>query len=167
MRVPNVLKYQFTDNFNLKVSDACCLKIKEEPLKNWQKQNGYKHKILGLMAEEGGRRSTQAKCQSFRGDSLTFNPLIKVTNDWLDWFIKTYNIELCALYYPPYNFTRTGCKGCPYSLRLAEQLAVMAQYFPEEYKQTLAIWQPVYKEYRRINYRLKQYDAIALDLKGD
>lgn len=70
-------------------------------------------------------------------------------------FIKLNKIRLCELYYPPYNFKRSGCKGCPYSLNLQNQLDVMAQYMPEELKQCEAIWKPVYDEYRRIGYRLK------------
>ena len=65
------------------------------------------------------------------------------------------NIKLCNLYYHPYNFKRTGCKGCPYSINLQEQLEVMEKYFPFEYKQCKFVWKPVYDEYIRIGYRLK------------
>lgn len=29
------------------------------------------------------------------------------------------------LYYPPFNFKRTGCRGCPYALELQKQLEIM------------------------------------------
>lgn len=74
---------------------------------------------------------------------------------WLDEFIRQNKIRLCELYYPPYNFKRSGCKGCPYALDLQNQLEIMAQYLPEERKQCELIWGKVYNGYRRIKYRLK------------
>ncbi len=61
------------------------------------------------------------------------------------------------MYKPPYNFKRTGCKGCPFALTLQEQLETMFKLLPNEYKQCLHLWKPVYDEYIRIGYRLKEY----------
>lgn len=76
--------------------------------------------------------------------------------DWIDWFIGKYNIELCELYYPPFNFKRTGCKGCPFAVDLQEQLDKMERLLPAEKKQCEILWKPVYEEYRRIGYRLRK-----------
>ena len=85
--------------------------------------------------------------------------------------IKERNIKLCKLYYHPYNFKRTGCVGCPYSVDLQDQLEIMEKYFPSERKQCELIWKPVYDEYRRIGYRLrkkKDYEQISIfDLLED
>lgn len=72
----------------------------------------------------------------------------------MEWFIKEYDIKLCELYYPPYNFKRTGCKGCPYSIQLQEQLDTMEMFLPKEKQQCEYIWKPIYEEYRRLKYRL-------------
>ena len=80
----------------------------------------------------------------------------------MEWYIKQKDIKLCKLYYPPYNFNRTGCKGCPYSLQLQKQLEVMARLLPNERKQCELIWKPVYEEYRRIGYRLDKYEQGKL-----
>lgn len=104
---------------------------------------------------EGGNRS-RLGCTIFKSSKLwAFHPLAPLPDQWLDWFIAQNNIELCELYYPPYNFKRTGCKGCPYALELQEELNVMRIYLPNEYRQCEIIWKPVYDEYRRIGYRLK------------
>lgn len=87
---------------------------------------------------------------------VKFHPLLVVDEEWSKLFIKINNIELCKLYYPPYNFKRTGCKGCPFSLDLQEQLDVMSDLLPIEKKQCEIIWRPIYEEYRRIGYRLKK-----------
>jgi hypothetical protein len=66
-----------------------------------------------------------------------------------------YDISLCKLYQSPYNFKRTGCKGCPFSVDLAKQLDKLEALLPTEKKQCEIIWKPVYEEYRKIGYRLK------------
>ena len=71
-------------------------------------------------------------------------------------------IEICDLYKPPFNFKRTGCKGCPFSLDLQEQLSIMELYMPNERKQCELIWDKVYDEYRRIGYRLKKNEQGKL-----
>lgn len=93
---------------------------------------------------------------------VRFHPLLKVDENWENWFIQKYNIKLCKLYYEPYNFKRTGCKGCPYSLDLQEQLETMEKHLPNERKQCEYIWKPIYDEYRRIGYRLDKEEQLKL-----
>lgn len=152
---PAILKYQFSKDFNLKISDKCCRRLKEDPLKEWQKENNKPYGILGLMREEGGRREN-AVCLAFNGDDLkNFQPLVAITKEWEEWFIKAYNVKICAIYYPPYSLKRTGCKGCPFAPDLQSQLDMFEKFFPNERKQCEIIWKPVYDEYRRLGYRLK------------
>jgi 3'-phosphoadenosine 5'-phosphosulfate sulfotransferase (PAPS reductase)/FAD synthetase len=152
-RCPKMLVYQFTEKFKIPVSQGCCNRLKKEPLHKWQKENGYKYGIVGIMATEGGQRE-KAQCLAFKGDKLkNFQPLAPLNKEWEDWYIKERNIRLCKLYYPPYNFTRTGCKGCPYNLTLQRELDTLDKYFPAERKQCEYIWKPIYEEYRRIGYR--------------
>ena len=162
LRVPKILLYQFNQDFKLKVSDQCCVEFKEKPLKQWQKENRKPYKILGLMAEEGGRRS-RTECVAFKGNKLSsFHPMAKVTKEWEEWFIREYNIRLCELYYPPYSFARTGCKGCPYNIHIQEELELLEKYLPNERKQCEYLWKPVYEEYRRIGYRLNDEEQLKL-----
>lgn len=88
--------------------------------------------------------------------------ILVISEEWQEWFIQRENIELCKLYYEPYSFARTGCKGCPFALDLQEQLGTMAKYLPAERKQCEFIWKPVYDEYRRLGYRLKPYESEKL-----
>jgi 3'-phosphoadenosine 5'-phosphosulfate sulfotransferase (PAPS reductase)/FAD synthetase len=131
------------------------MKLKEEPLLKWQKENNIPYGIVGIMRDEGGRRFG-AQCLAFSGKKLkNFQPLVPVTKEWEDWFISEYNIQICDIYKPPYNFDRTGCKGCPFALHLQDELNILEKFFPSERKQCEIIWKPVYDEYRRIGYRLK------------
>ena len=160
---PQMLKYQFTEEFKLKVSHRCCKELKKKPLDEWKDKNNRQITITGMMAEEGGQR-TNIDCIHFKGDKVTkFHPLAKVTSEWEKWFIETYNIKLCRLYYEPFNFKRTGCKGCPFSLDLAEQLATMSACgLDREREQCEIIFKPVYDEYRRLGYRLTKEEQTKL-----
>lgn len=154
---PNILKYQFTKDFNIKCSEKCCTKLKKDPTKKWQKENNRSIILTGMRKEEGGAREKLTCIITDKQNNLVkFHPLVVVNDDFENWFINKYNIELCKLYYEPFNFKRTGCKGCPYSLDLQEQLDTMAMYLPNEKKQCEMIWKPVYQEYRRLGYRLRK-----------
>lgn len=152
---PKNLRYQFTDDFAIKISDKCCLRLKEKPVKDWIKENKKPYGMVGLMRDEGGRRY-KAKCVVFKQGKLkNFQPLVAVTKEWEEWFIKEYGIDISDLYKPPYNFDRTGCKGCPFAIHLQKELDILEEYFPNERKQCEIIWKPIYDEYRRLGYRLK------------
>lgn len=156
---PKSIEHIFHKEMN--ISDKCCLEMKEKPLDGWAKENNKPHRILGLMAAEGGRRSS-TKCKAFKGDMLSFHPLAVVSKGWEDWFIKEYDIKLCELYYEPYNFERTGCKGCPFNIELQSDLATLEKYFPNERRQCEYIWQPIYEEYRKSGYRLDMEEQTKL-----
>lgn len=153
---PEKLKYNFTPDFKIKVSDKCCRKLKKEVADKWAEENKRPIKITGMRKAEGGLRTSHNACTIFdEGNLLKFHPLQPLEESFIDWFIAERKIELCELYYPPFNFKRTGCKGCPFSLDLQNQLYIMAVYFPDERKQCEMIWGKVYNEYRRIHYRLE------------
>ena len=159
-RCPKQLQYQFTPEFQIKCSDSCCMKMKKEPAKKWQKENNKTIALTGMRKEEGGQRASLKGCIVTDKDNkiVKFHPLLVVNDDFENWFIEKNNIKLCKLYYEPFNFKRTGCKGCPFSLNLQENLDVMERLLPNEKKQCEILWAPVYKEYRRIGYRLRKND---------
>lgn len=156
---PEKLRYNFTEDFKLKVSDKCCYKLKKEPVTKWAEENNRPITITGIRQDEGGLRQSVTSCAVFYDDGCRelkkFHPLLPLTNDFIDEFCRVHQVELCKLYYPPYSFKRTGCKGCPYSMDLQAQLDIMSVYLPAERKQCEYIWKPVYTEYRRIGYRLE------------
>ena len=160
---PNILMYQTTPEFKLKVSDLCCHKLKKDVAKKYQLSNNKEIVITGMTREEGGQRTTLNCIVSDKeGKIKKFHPLAIITEDFINWYIAERRIELCELYYPPYNFKRTGCKGCPFNLDLQDQLDTMAVLLPAEKKQCEIIWKPVYEEYRRIGYRLRKENQPSL-----
>lgn len=160
---PKALLYQYDKEFALKVSDRCCYELKKTPFHNYEKESKRRIAITGMQKSEGGQRKNKTHCIITRGGKVVkFHPLLNVNDEWEEWFIKKFNIKLCSLYSEPFNFKRTGCKGCPYSTDLEQQLELMALYLPSERKQCEIIWKPVYEEYRRIGYRLKKNEQQKL-----
>ena len=161
---PEVVKYNFTEKFSLKVSDKCCHKLKKEPVAKWAEENGRPITVTGIRKDEGGLRRSVSSCAVFYDDRCEqlkkFHPLLPVSDSFVDEFVRQNGVELCELYYPPYSFERTGCKGCPYNTELQEQLDVMSALLPAEKRQCEIIWKPVYDEYRRIGYRLRKPDLF-------
>lgn len=148
---------------DLKLSDKCCYKLKKEPIAKWQKISGKTITLTGMRKEEGGNRDhIGCVITDNKGNLKKFHPLLVVSNEWEEWYINKHNIKLCRLYYPPFNFKRTGCRGCPYALDLNEQLEIMNTYLPQEKKMCEMIWKPIYDEYRKIGYRLEKVEKLKL-----
>lgn len=157
---PKKLLCQIEANYPLKISDSCCHELKKKPAEKWAKENNKTIRLTGMRKEEGGERTT-LNCIVLKDNSLVkFHPLAVVNEKWIDEYVHERNIKLCELYYPPYNFKRTGCKGCPFSLGLENGLLIMENLLPAERKQCEMIWKPVYDEYRRLNYRLHSYPLL-------
>lgn len=153
---PKILQYQATNNIGFKISDLCCQRLKKDPCNLWSRQNNRTTAILGIRNAEGGQRRNVKNCLAFKNDKLKhFSPLLVCSDDFMEWLTNELNIVYCKLYYSPYNYTRTGCKGCPFSLTVQSELEKMERYFPAERKQCEIIFGKVYDEYRRINYRIK------------
>lgn len=161
---PKSLLYLFGDEYKVKTSNLCCTKLKKEPVHKWEKANGKSVAITGMRRSEGGQRANIKGCiiTDDSGKAVKFHPLLVVSDEWEEWYLKERGIKLCPLYYPPFNFKRTGCKGCPFALDLQEQLSTMSLYLPKEREQCEFIWKPVYDEYRRVGYRLEKWEQLKL-----
>jgi 3'-phosphoadenosine 5'-phosphosulfate sulfotransferase (PAPS reductase)/FAD synthetase len=107
---PKSLLYQFTDDFELKVSEKCCDELKKKTVHRYEKQSRRTVAIIGLRTAEGGERANRKGCVVFDSSNnlKKFKPLNPVSNDFMEWYIESRNIKLCRLYYEPFNFKRTG-----------------------------------------------------------
>lgn len=161
---PKILQYQFTKANELNISEHCCDELKKKTSERYAEENHKQIVMTGERMAEGGVRQIKTNCLKFEKDKLKkFKPLNPLPDEFIREYIKRRNIKLCELYYPPYNFKRTGCKGCPFALHLQEELETLYKFFPNEAEQCERIWEPVYSEYRRLGYRLKEYHQYSID----
>lgn len=86
-RCPKSLMYQFTEQFNLKLSDQCCLRLKKMPIHKWEKENNRKIAITGMRRGEGGERASIKGCvlTGKDGNITKFHLLLVVSDEWEDW----------------------------------------------------------------------------------
>lgn len=160
-RCPTALLFQFTEDYPLKISDKCCYFLKKKPTELYAKESGRRIRITGIRRAERGNR-VRAQCTVFQqstGKLKVFNPLVLCSDEWMNWYQDTQRVQLSPLYYPPFNFKRTGCMGCPFALNLQKELDTLERVNPREYRACETIWKPVYAEYRRLGYRLRKQEG--------
>lgn len=140
------------DDFEIIASNKCCDFLKKKPFEKWQKENDMKGTIQGLRMGEGGARELNAVkrlkndgklCTAFKGDYIIKMPIIDWTDEDVEQFIKKYNVPLSKAY-TEYGMTRTGCMGCPYALKIADNLEVLYNYEPNRYKASMHWLKDVY-----------------------
>lgn len=154
---PKKLLYLRNKELEFKISDKCCTELKKKPAKRWSDANTRPIAILGIRQAEGGQRANVKNCLYFQKKELKhFSPMLVCDDNFIKYMINRFHIEYCKLYDAPYNFRRTGCKGCPFSLDLQKQLDTMATLLPREKSQCEYIFAPVYAEYRSKGYRLQK-----------
>ena len=99
---PKRLRYQFTEDFKLKVSNKCCFKLKKEVGQRYCEENNKSITITGMRASEGGLRAGIKGCTIFADDECKelkkFHPLIVVDDSFMKTFIEKYDVELSPIY---------------------------------------------------------------------
>lgn len=121
---------------------------------------------------EGGQRENQKGCVIYKDKKIIkYKPLNDISNELEQFIINKFNIQLCKLYFNPFNFDRTGCKGCPFNINIQDSLNILREKLPNEYKVCNNIFGKVYDEYRRVGYRLNKendyYQLNMFDKEGD
>lgn len=161
--IPEKLKFQFTPEYakTHNFSDKCCLMFKKGVLREYEVKSGRINALTGMRKAEGGNRNNLA-CITEGKNGKHFNILAPLNDDFIEWFIKKYDIKLCELYYEPFNFKRTGCLSCPFALDLEEQMLKLKMYDKKTYKQANYLWGEVFEEYKKIDYRLKENKQIDI-----
>lgn len=140
------------DNFNIDVSSKCCDYLKKKPIHKYNKERKMAGYYLGIRLCEGGARETSAMqrlrnggtlCSGKRRDMLVKMPLVDWTDEDIQEFIDYYDIPLSKAY-TEYGMRRTGCIGCPFSVKLKEDLEVLHKYEPNKYKACMFWLKDVY-----------------------
>ena len=139
-------------DFDIKVSDSCCLILKKKPFEKYNKKNDIKGYILGERIAEGGIRATSASkrineggkiCTKTKGDYIVKLPIIDWTDDDIENFINKYDVPLSKAYTEE-GYERTGCFLCPFSLQVDKNLEKLYRYEPNRYKAAMFWLKDVY-----------------------
>jgi 3'-phosphoadenosine 5'-phosphosulfate sulfotransferase (PAPS reductase)/FAD synthetase len=86
-------------NSNIPVSHYCCVIMKKEPSKRYEKETG-RHPYIGEMASDSKVRETQylkTSCNAFNSKRPISKPMGFWTEQDVLQYIKMYNIEICSV----------------------------------------------------------------------
>ena len=140
------------DDFKIDISNKCCDFLKKKPIRKYCKQNEMTGYYLGIRLCEGGARELNAKqrlksggklCTGTRRGIIVKMPIIDWTDEDVQEFIEYYNIPLSRAY-TEYGMRRTGCIGCPFSIKLKDDLEILYKYEPNKYKACMFWLKDVY-----------------------
>lgn len=113
---------------DFKVSSKCCAYAKKKAARLYEQ--GADLKITGIRRAEGGVRSANyTNCFSHDTTIDAYRPLFW----YLDKDVKEYSDAFGIRHsdcYEVYGLKRTGCVGCPYNRRLAEEMRAIETYEP-------------------------------------
>lgn len=142
---------------DFKISDKCCLGAKKQPSHNYEKQNNFDLKCLGIRKAEGGIRSSAYKsCYEFDGAKGTqdFRPIWHFTDDDKKLYEKLYGI-IHSKCYTEYGYKRTGCCMCPFNSKFEDDAKIIKDKEPLLYKACCNIFRNTYA-YTRAYRKFKQ-----------
>lgn len=146
----NKLLKEFLIKYGLpfRVSAKCCEKVKKRPGKMYLRKINSNLALLGMRRSEGGIRRSLKSCITKANTSRhydIYNPMFWWSNDVRDQYQARYNIVFSKCY-TKYEFSRTGCAGCPFSLNMQDNpLKKIKTYEPKLYKAVCNIFNDAYK----------------------
>lgn len=112
---------------DFKISAKCCNGAKKDTSHEYEKNNEFDMKCVGLRKTEGGIRSARHKnCFEYNSKIKTqqFRPIWWFTDEDKDTYAKKYNI-IPSRCYTEYGLKRTGCGGCPFSSKFEDELNII------------------------------------------
>lgn len=135
----------FEKGTDLKISGKCCQYLKKDPMILYNKENNIEVSITGMRKAEGGARSISMK-SCFTTDKkghTKLHPIYDWSNETVEDFIRVYDVRLSDAY-TIYGMTRTGCVGCPYGLKVMEELAILQEHEPRSYTKAMLFFKDSY-----------------------
>lgn len=166
----NCSNYSYLLDAPFKVSAKCCYYLKEQPVKQYEKQTGN-HPILGLMASESQRRKwayiKNGGCNAFNNQRPVSTPLGFWTEQDVLQYIVENDVEIPDVYgdiirddkgnYITTGEKRTGCIYCPFGIKF--------DGYPNKY-QRMQYSHPKYYDYMLNKLGFKQvFEYCGIEYK--
>ena len=167
----NINKYRWLKEFlvlnppKFRVSRRCCDYSKKLVSKKYIHDTGCGLKITGIRKAEGGVRVAKYKnCMSITDTGVDhYRPLFWFNNEDKEFYEKLFNITHSDCY-KKWGYARTGCVGCPYNLRLFEDLNISVQYEPNIVVACNNVFKDAYEYTRKFKEFRKEMDDKSAGL---
>ena len=129
-------KWKWLVNEPYAIHNACCNKLKKEPMHRFDKESG-RSPIIGTMASESRRREKEylknGTCNYFESRSAKSQPLSIWTDGDIWAYIDRFNLPIAEIYHK--GAQRTGCMGCGFGAQFADdtRFRVLLANYPKCY----------------------------------
>ena len=138
----------------IKIANRCCDYSKKLPIKEYVKEHGIDLNVTGERKAEGGQRaSTHKSCfEIHKNGPHKYMPLWWWSNSVKSAFKDAEGIRYSDCY-EVYGMKRTGCCGCPYNPKIADDLQVMYEYEPSLFEACIKVFGLAYELTDRFHCR--------------
>lgn len=142
------------------ISSKCCEYAKKQVAHNYYRDNSIDISLVGVRKAEGGARATAYKtCYSVNDVGVDYHrPIFYFTNENKLNYEKAFDVchSRC---YTEYGLKRTGCVGCPFNRKIAEEIKVLEEHEPKLHKLATTIFKDTYdytRKYREFQKFMRQ-----------
>ena len=128
-------EFMITNPPTFKISDKCCNGAKKKPSSEYVKSHDVDLMLVGVRKAEGGIRSSGTAYSGCFSDTshygcAMYRPLYWYSSDDRKEYEKLFHI-VHSRCYTEYGLIRTGCAGCPYGQKCAEEKAIIETFEPK------------------------------------
>lgn len=148
-----------------RVSAACCQWAKKMPAHDYLEAHKFGLNCTGIRRAEGGARSTSyTSCYDENwGKADNYRPLFWWSDADKEVYRKRFGIVRSDCY-EVWGMQRTGCAGCPFGKNFEEELELVQQFEPKQYRAMQAVFGQSYEYTRRFfDFRRKSKNKISDD----
>ena len=141
------------------ISNKCCTYAKKNIAHHVKDEYDSDLSIYGVRKAEGGARAQAYKnCYTCDDNKHEYRPIFWYKDSDKRCYEEFYGI-IHSKCYTEYGLTRTGCVGCPYGLRLEQELAVVKEFEPKLYKAVCNVFKDSYEYTRKYKQFRKQKEG--------
>jgi len=156
---PDVKAFLINNPPSFGISDQCCDYAKKYPAQDFYKEYKPDLDIQGVRKKEGGPRASAYKNCFTKDEAFDrYRPLFFWTDKDKQLYKKWRKIRYSDCY-EKWGFQRTGCVGCPCSIKAVKDLESAKAYEPNKVKAAYAIFGASYEyraQYERFRARFKR-----------
>lgn len=123
----------------VKLKNACCRYLKNQPLSNWMHENNIEIAVNGIRWSEGKRSSCYSNTIHYSKyyDIKYYSPMIEMSNTDVDRYFIIHDIPKNPLY--ELGYIRTGCAPCPCPNKFYDYYSLLQKHHPKWYQYVLKI----------------------------
>lgn len=132
------------------ISSKCCTYAKKKVSRQVEAELSPDVLLIGVRRAEGGVRATHKTCFNSDHGIDTYRPLFWLSNADRRAYESMFDIRNSDCY-EVWGFSRTGCAGCPFGRKRAQELEVIERFEPAMAKACRKVFKDSYEYTKRFH----------------